>query len=61
MFTMHTWIAIAISALIGYFVFGNITFKAGYPRWHGLLLAIPLVNLIALIMFAFSEWPIETN
>jgi hypothetical protein len=33
--------------------------KAGYPGVLALLVFIPLVNLIALYVFAFSEWPLE--
>ena len=40
-------------------VFGNVIAKAGYSRWYSVLLGIPFVNLIAVIWFAFSEWPIE--
>lgn len=33
--------------------------KAGYSGWYCLLALIPLVNIIALFTFAFSDWPIE--
>ena len=58
-FTAKDWIALVISSVLAYIVFGNISSKAGYPRWHGLLMALPFVNLIVLITFAFSTWPIE--
>jgi hypothetical protein len=57
--TAKDWIAVALSSLFAYVVFGNISSKAGYPRWHGLLMAIPVVNLITLITFAYSNWPLE--
>lgn len=31
--------------------------KAGYSGWWSLLMVIPLVNLIALYVLAFSNWP----
>ena len=31
--------------------------KAGYSRWWVILALIPMVNLIALWVFAFSRWP----
>jgi hypothetical protein len=31
--------------------------KAGYSGWWSLLMVIPLVNLIALYVLAFSDWP----
>lgn len=35
--------------------------KAGYSKWRGLLMLIPIVNLIIFLMFAFSKWPILTG
>jgi hypothetical protein len=60
-FTLKDWIALAFSSVFAFVVFGNISSKAGYPRWHGLVMAIPLVNLVALLFFAYSTWPIETK
>jgi hypothetical protein len=60
-FTTKDWIALVVSSLFAYLVFGNISSKAGYPRWHGLLMAVPLLNLIALVSFAYTTWPIETR
>jgi hypothetical protein len=31
--------------------------KAGYSGWWSLLMVVPLVNLIALYVLAFSKWP----
>ena len=31
--------------------------KAGYSQWLGLLMGVPVVNLILLYYFASSEWP----
>lgn len=31
--------------------------RTGYNRWWTVLAFIPLVNLIALWFFAFSQWP----
>jgi hypothetical protein len=58
-FTLKDWLALAVSSLFAYIVFGSISSKAGYPRWHGLIMAVPLLNLVALVVFAFSTWPIE--
>jgi hypothetical protein len=33
--------------------------KAGYSPWLGLLYLVPIANLVLLIMFVFSKWPIE--
>ncbi len=37
----------------------RIVSKAGYSGAWALLLFVPLVNVIALLVFAFSEWPLE--
>jgi hypothetical protein len=60
-FTLKDWLALAVSSLFAYVVFGNISSKAGYPRWHGIIMAIPLLNVVALMVFAFSTWPIESD
>ena len=31
--------------------------KAGYSQWLGLLMAVPIVNLVMLYFLAFSDWP----
>jgi hypothetical protein len=41
------------------FIWGTIFRKAGYSFWTGLLMFIPLVNLVWLLIFAFSKWPIH--
>ena len=33
--------------------------KAGYEPWYGLLMIVPILNLVLLYFFAFTEWPIE--
>ena len=35
--------------------------RTGYPGWMGVLILIPVVNLILLYFIAFSEWPNERN
>ena len=60
-FTAKDWIALVVSSLFAYIVFGNISSKAGYARWHGLVMLIPILNLVAIGIFAFSAWPIETK
>ncbi len=38
--------------------FAVIFSKAGYSKWTGLLMIIPIVNLIWFLVFTFSKWPI---
>lgn len=35
--------------------------KAGYQGALSLLMLIPLVNFVILLIFAFSEWPVEAE
>lgn len=60
-FTAKDWIGLVVSSLFTYVVFGNISSKAGYPRWHSLVMLIPILNLVAIGIFAFSPWPIENK
>jgi amino acid transporter len=41
------------------FVYYRIAAKAGYNGWLSLLMLVPLVNFVIILMFAFTEWPIE--
>lgn len=49
---------------LGFFIlfcstFWRISQKAGYPGILGLVMFVPAVNILLLINFAFSEWPIH--
>ena len=37
----------------------NVFSKAGFPKYFGLLLLVPVINFIAIYALAFTEWPIE--
>jgi hypothetical protein len=50
---------VAIIAVIAALVYCKIFSKAGYHWAMGLLMLIPVANLIMLLVLAFSEWPIE--
>lgn len=60
-FTARWWIGLVLSCLFCYIIFGNISTKAGYPRWHSLAMLVPIANIAAILFFAFSEWPIESK
>ncbi len=32
--------------------------KAGYPGWLAVIMFIPLINIVLLFWFAFSQWPV---
>lgn len=37
----------------------NVFSKAGFPTYFGLLVFLPIVNLLVLYILAFDEWPIH--
>jgi len=41
------------------FVWGTIFKKAGYSPWFALLMFVPIANLVWILVFAFSKWPIQ--
>lgn len=56
------WLLVCIAFLILSLVINwRIAEKAGFSGAASLLMLIPLVNVIVLIYFAFTEWPIERS
>jgi hypothetical protein len=39
--------------------FCNIFGKAGFSKWMGLLMIVPLVNFIMILYLGFAEWPVH--
>ncbi|MGO9334785.1 MAG: hypothetical protein ACLQCU_12185 [Acidimicrobiales bacterium] len=33
--------------------------KVGYSAWYALLLLIPVVSFVMILVFAFSDWPVD--
>ena len=56
-FGVH-WLTMLLGAVVIVLPFWKIFAKAGFSGWLGLLMIIPMVNLIALYVLAFSDWPI---
>ena len=50
-------------AMIGFglYMYWRIAGKAGWPGWYSLGLVVPVLNLVLMVMFAFKEWPVETE
>ncbi len=42
-------------------LFWRICSKAGHPGWYSLAVFVPLLNLTALYVLAFTKWPVETK
>ena len=41
------------------FIWVKIVGKTGNSKWLGLLMIVPLVNIVFMIWLAFSIWPVE--
>ena len=54
----HWLVVLIVIGLIGFPVL-RILQKAGYSGWMVILWFIPLVNLVALWVFALARWPLE--
>ncbi len=52
-------VVILVSLVFGVIIYWRIASKAGYAGAMSLLMFVPFVNFIIIIMFAFTEWPIE--
>jgi len=57
--TLAIVIVIVIAIIFGIIIYWRIATKAGYAGALSLLMFVPLVNLVIIILFAFTEWPIE--
>jgi hypothetical protein len=55
---VDTWFWI-LGSVIQALIFGSIFRKAGYTGWLGLLMVVPIVNLVTLFWFASATWPLE--
>ena len=53
------FVIIAAVVIFSVWCYWRIAVKAGYSGPLSLLLLIPGANLVILILFAFSQWPIE--
>jgi uncharacterized membrane protein YhaH (DUF805 family) len=49
-------LAIAIIFVVAYV---QIIRRAGYSGWWALVIFVPLLNVVMLFVFAYSEWPIQ--
>lgn len=51
------WELLILALGFAVLVFGAIAKRAGFSRWLGLLMLVPLVNLATIWIFAFVRWP----
>ena len=58
----YVWWGIGSAALllaVNIVVWWRIFAKAGYSGLRGLLMIIPIVNLVLFVALAFAKWPLE--
>jgi len=56
------WSLICIALIVLSLVVNwKIAEKAGFPGAYSLLMLIPVANLIVVILFAFTEWPVTAQ
>ena len=56
---MEILIIAYVVALIAFIIWINVRIlnKAGYSGWWSLILFVPIVSIIMVYVFAFSQWP----
>lgn len=57
MFSFWHWLVVVLVFVLPTVLFSKIVVKAGFPVRWALLGLIPVVNVVALWMFAFGQWP----
>lgn len=53
-------LGLALTVLLGW-SFVRIVQKAGYSGWWVVVLVVPFLNLVMLVVFAFSDWPLSRD
>jgi hypothetical protein len=56
-FSLMHWLVVAILLAIFLVPIARILRRAGFSRWWCIVWAIPVLNVIALWVFAFAPWP----
>ncbi|MHC6800150.1 hypothetical protein ACYTR9_07515 [Vibrio antiquarius] len=54
-------IILSLIVLIPILLFGPILKKAGFSKWWSFIMLVPIVNIIAIWVFAHIKWPAEEN
>ena len=56
------WILVMlVSIAFGVYLYTRVAKKAGWPAAYGLLMFVPIANIVFMLMFAFTKWPIEAE
>lgn len=60
-FSIWYWLILTVMFFLGAVPLWRISRKAGFPGLLGLLMFIPLLNLVLLWVFTFTKWPVENK
>lgn len=55
------WLWMLVMAVVVVVPVWRICQRIGYPGWMGILVLIPMVNLVLLYFIAFTDWPNDRN
>ncbi len=60
---MFVVFGIVVLALVVFqiYCYWRVAVKSGYEGAYSLLMLVPLVNLVIMLIWVFSEWPIEAE
>lgn len=53
------WLWMLVVAIAIVVPLWRICTRAGYPGWLGLLILLPVANLLLLYFLAFADWPAD--
>jgi len=56
---LMTLVIVLASLVLGIIIWWKIFSKAGYSGALGLLMLVPIANLVMLLVLAFGQWPIQ--
>ena len=51
------WLWMLVIATVVVIPARRICQRTGYPGWMGILILVPMVNLVLLYIIAFADWP----
>lgn len=51
------WIIVLLAIAVALVPFWKICVKAGFSGWLSIFFLVPIINLVALWVLAFSTWP----
>jgi len=54
------WLVICLATFVfGVYLYMRVASKAGWPGSYGLLMFIPVANIVFMLLYVFAPWPIE--